>query len=286
MVAAFAAACETPTQRADHLAEHTGLHRELLVGASFHHVAYLRLSSAGPLLVFIEGDGSPWTGGGREIAADPTPQQPLALELAARTAGAVLYLGRPCYLGLATAAECHPSDWTMGRYSPEVVRSLAVATGRIALEHDFREVILIGYSGGGTLAQLMAPQVAGLRAVVTLSANLDVRAWTAYHGYLPLSGSLDPADSPPLPAGIIEIHLVGGQDRNVPPALLDRYLTRHAGAQVWTFDAFDHGCCWQREWPALLPRIMTQLDAAPAAQAHPDGETRLRSAAPREPPGH
>jgi len=262
------------------------LSRELLVGASFHHVAYLRLSSEGPLLVFIEGDGSPWTGGGREIAADPTPRHPLALELAAHTAGAVLYLGRPCYLGLATAAECHPSNWTMGRYSREVVQSLAAATNRITLEHDFREVILIGYSGGGTLAQLMAPQVARLRAVVTLSANLDVSGWTAYHRYLPLSGSLDPADSPPLPAGVIEIHLAGGEDRNVPPALLDRYLTGHPGAQLWTFDAFDHGCCWQREWPTLWPRIMAQLDATPAAQAHPDEGTRPRSAAPQEPPGH
>src|SRR6185437_2332145 len=107
----------------------------------------------------------------------------------------VLYLGRPCYLGLASSPECRPADWTFERYSARVVASLAAATNRFREREGRPDVVLVGHSGGGTLAVLMAPQVQGLRAVVTIGANLDVAAWTLWHGYLPLNGSLDPADT-------------------------------------------------------------------------------------------
>jgi hypothetical protein len=259
-VVALLCGCTTPAQRADRLAARGGLTRVLLEGTRFHHVAYERLGAQGPLFVFIEGDGSPWTGDGRRIAADPTTRNPLALELAVRTtSGSVLYLGRPCYLGLASSAECLPSDWTFGRYSPQIVASLALAANRVTRQRDFHDVILVGHSGGGALVVLMAPHVERLRAMITLAANLDTRAWTLYHGYLPLTGSLDPADSAPLAAGITEIHLAGGADRNVPPVLLGRYLAAHPGAQLWTFAGFDHRCCWQRAWPMLLPRLMERV---------------------------
>lgn len=264
-LAALLCACATPAQQADALAADGGLSRTVLQGTRFHHVAYLRLGGGEPLFLFIDGDGTPWTDGGRRVAEDPTPRRPLGLELAVSTRyGSVLYLGRPCYLGLAPSAECHPSDWTAGRYSRDVVESLAAAINGFAQGHGFREVIVVGHSGGGTLAVLVAPYVAGLRAVITIAANLDVKAWTAYHGYLPLSDSLDPTDSPPLASDVTEIVLAGGVDRNVPPALLDTYFARHPTAQLWTFTGFDHRCCWQEEWPTLLPQLMARVGVGPA----------------------
>ena len=259
-LAALLCGCATPAQHADALAADGGLSRTVLQGTRFHHVAYVRLGGGEPLFLFIDGDGTPWTDGGRQVAEDPTPRRPLGLELALSTHhGSVLYLGRPCYFGLAGSAECHPSDWTAGRYSREVVESLAAATNGFALAHGFRQVIVVGHSGGGTLAVLVAPYVSGLRAVISIAANLDVKAWTAYHGYLPLAESLDPADSPPLASDVTEIVLAGGVDTDVPPALLQTYLARHPTAQLWTFAEFDHRCCWQEEWPTLLPRLMGQV---------------------------
>jgi hypothetical protein len=257
--------CATPAQHADALAADGGLSRTVLQGTRFHHVAYLRLGGGEPLFLFIDGDGTPWTDGGRRVAEDPTPRQPLALELALDTRyGSVLYLGRPCYLGLAASAECHPSDWTVGRYSREVVESLAAAINGFALGHGFREVILVGHSGGGALAVLVAPHVAGLRAVIAIAPNLDIKAWTAYHGYMPLSDSLDPTDSPPLAPDVTEIVLAGSVDRNVPPALLESYFAGHPTAQLWTLTGFDHRCCWREAWPSLLPRVMAQVAAGQA----------------------
>jgi pimeloyl-ACP methyl ester carboxylesterase len=268
--ALLAGGCATPAHHADLLAARGGFTRVLLQGTRFHHVAYERLGPEGPLFVFIEGDGTPWSADGRRIAADPTPRRPLALELAVRTeAASVLYLGRPCYFGLAHSMECQPSDWTAARYSARAIQSMAAAVNRLASTHDFSEVVLVGHSGGGTLAVLMAPRIERLRAVITIAANLDVGAWTRYHGYLPLAASLDPADSKPLAANIAEIHLAGGADRNVPPALVQRYLTGHPAAQLWTFPSFDHRCCWVRAWPLLLPRLEERAAIAEGSRPRP-----------------
>jgi len=264
-LAAVACACATPAQHADALAADGGLSRIVVQGTRFHHVAYERLGGGEPLFLFIDGDGTPWTDGGRRVAEDPTPRRPLGLELALSTRyGSVLYLGRPCYLGLAASAECHPSDWTVDRYSREVVESLAAAINGFVLAHGFHEVILVGHSGGGTLAVLVAPHVGGLRAVITIAANLDVRAWTAYHGYLPLTGSLDPTDSPPLASSVAEIVLVGSVDKNVPPTLLKAYLEGHPTAEMWTFPGYDHRCCWEEAWETLLPGLMERVKVTAA----------------------
>lgn len=275
LAALLLSACATPAQRTDRLAARAGFKRVLLEGSRFHHVAYERLGAPGPLFVFIEGDGTPWTDAGRRIAADPTPGHPLALELAAETRSrSVLYLGRPCYFGLAHSEECHPSDWTSARYSEQAIQSLATALNRFTRTEAFQGVVLIGHSGGGTVAVLMAPLIERLRAVVTIGANLDVGAWTRYHGYLPLSASLDPADRKPLPAQVAEIHLVGGADHNVPPDLLQRYMKGHPAAHLWRFASFDHRCCWQRAWPSLLPRLMEQAGIAAGSSRAPAEASR------------
>jgi dienelactone hydrolase len=265
--------CSNPLRRADALASTAHFNRILIEGRSYHHVAYERPASGLRLLVYVEGDGTPWIDQGRKIATDPTPRRALALELATRTdVAAVLYLGRPCYFGLSAGAECRPSDWTSGRYSPAVVASLATAANHYIREHRIHDVVLIGHSGGGVLAILMAPSVLNLRMVVTIGANLDVQAWTALHGYLPLDGSLDPRDQPPLPSSIAEIHLSGGRDRDVPTALISGYLKTHPQARLWAFPDYDHQCCWANAWPSLLRRVMTQIPDTPV-QFQSDSES-------------
>lgn len=267
------AACASPVRRADAIAARGGLTRAVVCSRRFHHVIYRsRIAPDAPLFIFIGGDGSPWVDGGRRIAADPTAREPLALELAAHThGGTVLYLGRPCYLGLAALPECRPTDWTSGRYSRAVVASLTAVANRFIRRHPAREVVLIGHSGGGALAVLMAPKVAGVRAVFTIAANLDVAAWTALHGYLPLTGSLDPARAPALPSGIREIDLAGGRDKNVPPWLIERYEAGHPRARLWVLPRFDHQCCWLGAWPRLLPKLLARsgLAGAGGLVAHP-----------------
>jgi hypothetical protein len=259
--------CANPTLRARAYAQRNGMSAGVIQGARFQHeiftkAAAMRAAStpdamvdSAMLYVFIDGDGSPWVDAGTRIAKDPTPHRPLALELAAATPHAVLYLGRPCYFEPRLEAICTPDLWTSGRYSADVVDSLVAAVARYAAAHDNPPLILIGYSGGGTLAMLMAAQLPATRAVVTIAANLDVDAWARWHRYLPLSASKNPAAERPLADSIQQWHLVGGKDDNVPEALNRRYFDTLRPAQVWRYPGFDHACCWAEHWTSILARI-------------------------------
>jgi dienelactone hydrolase len=247
----------TSVVRADEIARTAGFDSTILRGAGFAHQAYYTIvPGTHTLFVFLEGDGSPWTNYGTRESLDPTPRVPLALQLAARTQASVLYLGRPCYYGARGDRECSADLWTSKRYSAVVVNSMAVALNDFLATHHFGEVTLIGYSGGGTLAVLMAPRVAEVRVVVTVAANLDIAAWTSFHGYLPLEGSLNPVVEPPLSARLREWHLVGERDRNVPAKLNSRYWERVSQDRLWLYPRMDHACCWVEEWPEIFARLL------------------------------
>jgi hypothetical protein len=237
-------------------ATRAGLRSELVQGAAYKHAIFVDSSSSdSSLYVFIEGDGLPWRRQGTEISANPTPHHALALTLAVHTPGPRLYLGRPCYFSASEDPACNPSVWTSGRFSPAVVASMAAVVNQRCADRCGGGVVLIGYSGGGVLAVLMAAQVPSTVAVITIAADLDTDAWTSAHGYSPLDGSLNPAALPALPSSIREWHLVGDRDTVVPPGLNTRYFDRIDTRLVWHFPEFDHVCCWEEHWPDLLTRI-------------------------------
>ena len=248
-------ACVSPQQQLDALAKETGFESLLLEGAGFRHQAYHNRSRDGrELHVYLEGDGSPWRDR-FHVALDPTPRQPLALRLMALDPRPSLYLGRPCYHGRHAEPGCAPHLWTLSRYGPAVVDSLVSALDDYRRRHPFEQLVLIGYSGGGVLALLMAERLPEVRLVVTVAANLDTRAWSRYHDYTPLLGSLDPARRTPLNAGLPQWHLLGGIDSIVPPETVAGFLAARPCARVSWFPDFDHGCCWPRIWPEYLRRF-------------------------------
>jgi pimeloyl-ACP methyl ester carboxylesterase len=258
------AGCGSPSARFDARAHALGFQRTLIAGTAFEHVVFTsRPGRAGEaaLHVYIGGDGTPWLSG-RWLASDPTPTAPVALELASRDPRGALYLGRPCYHGAGPAERCHPALWSSKRYGAAVVSSMVAALSRL-LERDApSQVVLFGYSGGGTLAMLIAERLAQVAAVMTVAGNLDVSAWTALHGYETLTGSLDPGARAPLPARITQIHLVGADDRNVPPRLTRAMAARQQRGQVVVVPDYDHVCCWVEAWPSLLRLLDTRATPA------------------------
>ncbi len=243
----------------------TGLERSTLLGEPFIHTVFQRLPMHnGSLHVYIEGDGQPFVTSG-EVARDPTPRYTPMLNLLRRDPAGGIYLGRPCYFGTATSPDCHYRYWTSARYGEEVVASMARVARRSSGD---RPVVLIGHSGGGTLAVLLAERLPNVVAVVTLAGNLDVAAWAAHHGYTPLDGSLDPARRPPTPAGILQLHAMGGLDTVVP-----QFLTLHAPIRlppgsICQLPKFDHTCCWQRHWAAVIEAIDASISADDSSLGH------------------
>lgn len=252
-------ACATPAQRVDALAAQYNFKRTEITSEQYRHVIYTNENwkARGALHVYIEGDGRPWLQP-NIVSMDPTPKEPMALRLMALDQSPSLYLGRPCYFGFALTEGCGPLLWTHHRYSETVVASLVQALNRY-LEHDYndRTIHLIGYSGGGVLAMLMAERLAQTTAVVTIAANLDIDKWAQRHKYSQMTGSLNPAQRPPLPKRIKQIHLVGGKDRNVSAKVVARVIRRQPkdSTQLIRYENHDHRCCWPQVWPEVLRNL-------------------------------
>jgi len=222
----------------------------------FDFMAYVpqRWRSGPELTVYIEGDGLAWLTPTRP-SSNPTPLNPVGLKLAlAHPAGEVAYLGRACqYLG-ANAAGCDPRYWTEERFSPEVVQAMSTAVSQLKAQRHAQRIILVGYSGGGALAVLLAAQRSDVQRIVTVAGNLDTQAWTQRHGLGELVGSINPADWARRVAHIPQWHFVGAQDSNIVPALVQGYaaqLPPHSPAHVLVLDGFTHSCCWAEGWAAL-----------------------------------
>lgn len=229
----------------------------VLHGDGFDHIAYFKQGQATnhhALHVYLEGDGTPWLRRGTP-APDPTPRKPLMFDLMTRDPAPSLYLGRPCYHGLRDSA-CTPEKWTNKRYSEEIVASMSAALDGATT--GYRSMVLLGYSGGGTLAMLLAERQPRVVALVTVAANLDTAAWTQLHGQQPLDGSLNPALRPPLRADIRQLHYTGAEDDNVPPQLVRAAISQQAGAIFREYPKQDHSCCWSKVWPQVLAELTTK----------------------------
>lgn len=261
------AGCATPSSKLNSFASERGFQKSTLRVNGFDLLVYknsaefetaVEGSTNVPrvLHVYLEGDGSPWRY--RTIVMpDPTPRNPLMLRLMALDKRASVYLGRPCYNGTSTDSGCDSRLWTSGRYSSQVVDSMAAAIKVLINRHEADAVRLFGHSGGGTLALLLASRISPVTHVVTIAGNLDTDAWTAHHGYTPLYSSINPAKQPPLRPEIIQWHLLGGRDTVVPVPLIKPFVVSQVAASGFLYNGYNHGCCWVNIWP----KVLTALDS-------------------------
>ncbi len=177
----------------------------------------------GELRVFIEGDGYAWERRNRP-SSDPTPITQTVLALATTSVQSnVVYLARPCQFVGPTSRNCHENLWTGERYSEPVVASLNQAIDHLMAEYEATRLILVGYSGGGTIAALLAARRSDISGLVTLAAPLDITAFTDFHGVTPMTGSLNPVDHAHALSHIPQTHLIGEDDEIVPLALTRTY---------------------------------------------------------------
>lgn len=210
------------------------------------------------LTIYLEGDGMAFLGTGR-VSPDPTPENPVGLRLALQHGVAAAYVARPCQYSLPNGQgrNCDPAVWTARRYASEVVDSMDAAVDGLKRRSGARRLVLVGYSGGGVLAALLAARRNDVAGIVTVAANLDARYWVARDRLSPLTGSLDPTDFLDRLRIIPQVHLVGGRDEVVTPDVVASYVTKlGVGAPVSVVEmaGYSHICCWAENWPNLMRR--------------------------------
>ena len=217
------------------------LKQSTLVQSHFKHRVVESYKKSRYIHVYIEGDGRPWRTR-TSISADPSPRNPLMLRLMTLDTNHTLYIGRPCYYQ-TNDKKCTPNWWTNSRYGNRVVKSMNRVLD-LHLSND-KEVVLIGHSGGGTLAMLMAAQRQDVVAVVTLAGNLNVAAWASHHNYSPLVGSLDPAALPQLDQNIKQLHFLGAKDHTILKSMLQPVIDKQHNAKLVELADVSHSCCWE-----------------------------------------
>lgn len=212
-------------------------------------------AEGGRLTVYIEGDGLPWKRK-NEVSDDPTPVNPVAMRLAALDpSGAVGYLARPCqFTGGTAGRNCTSDVWTKARYGEEAVSAMNEGLQQLKERAGAREIALVGYSGGGTIAALLAIRRTDIVWMKTVASPLDTGAFTSLHKVTPLSASLNPADNDAALARIPQIHYVGEEDEIVPAEINRRFLSQMGDtscAALVILPGLDHRSGWTDVWPGL-----------------------------------
>lgn len=216
------------------------------------------------LTIYVEGDGLAWLSS-TQASSDPTPRDPMGLRLAlAQPVGAAVYLARPCQYVGPDSRGCARRYWTDARFAPEVIDATDRAVTQLKNQFGAQHVTLVGYSGGGAVAALVAARRSDTDMLVTVAGNLDHRAWTALQRISPLSASLNAADYVGALGSLPQLHFAGARDDNIPPVLAENFAKRFGTSLppvVRIEPDFDHTCCWAQAWPRLYLQIRAQTRA-------------------------
>lgn len=250
LLSAALSGCQSPQQALQALASQHSAQLETLTTQPFPLALGTPLQRlvTSRIRIYLEGDGYAWATASQP-SLDPSPRHLLVAQLAFSDPLPSLYLARPCQF--VTSPSCSPAIWTDQRFGEEVLSSLDGALDRIKTRYRNQDFELIGYSGGGALALLLATRRADVAQVQTLAGNLSPRQWVRLHKLSPLSGSLEPLDQRERLARIPQRHLFGADDEVMPPLLLQQYRQALGSAgclESAVLPTVSHSRGWEHAW--------------------------------------
>lgn len=251
------AGCVPP--KTERVAKKNGYQNKTIRTSQFRLKSYQKISNNTSIInVYIEGDGR-IKGMQNQLSNDPSPRAATVMQLAVLDPNPnVIYLARPCQFSpedLPTV--CERKYWTSGRYSNEVIDSMNQALDQIKQQSGTAKINLIGYSGGGAIAVLLAARRNDIASIRTIAGNLDLRAMEKHHDTEPLNNSLDPMDVAVQVQNIPQLHYVGDKDKIVPVIVIENFRAKAnlKSSQVIVLKNVEHAKGWNKQWPTLLKNV-------------------------------
>ncbi|MCX5681377.1 MAG: alpha/beta hydrolase [Candidatus Omnitrophica bacterium] len=241
---------------AENIASKAGFTKEYIKVGDFTLATYQRFNRhSDSVSIYIEGDGRAWETK-HKLSDDPTPSNPVALRLAAvDSSDNVAYVARPGQYPVSGFPECDSKYWSGSRFAPEVVESIDKVIDILKEKLGVKYVELVGYSGGGAIAVLVAARRNDIVALRTVAGNLDPRALSEYHRVSQIEGSMNPMDVAQKVAHIPQRHFVGSNDQIVPPFIARSFINKMGyknNERTAVVQGATHQSGWSEHWPELL----------------------------------
>ena len=203
--------------------------------------------------VYIEGDGRAWIRKNR-ISTDPTPRNKMVHALVVKDQKIdTAYIARPCQYN--KNSHCHSDIWTFSRYSTEVMGSINTALTIIKEQKNYRNIELIGFSGGATVALILAATRNDITSVRTLAGNLDPEFTNRLHQVTAMPNALNPAHYAHTLQFIPQNHFIGENDVIIPASVFKHYqqaFSKKDCLQSRVIKNANHHQAWVEHWNQLL----------------------------------
>lgn len=236
--------------------------KKLVKGGDFWITTYQKITNKNqPYVFYIEGDGSAFAGR-YQVSHNPTPRRQMLIKLAMKDPRPnVIYVARPCqYTAMDLNPKCSNAYWTDKRLSDDSVESMNQVINSI--NNNRQKFSLVGFSGGGGIAVLIAERNDMVKDIITIAGNLDHKAFTQYHNVTPMLGSLNPIDYAKKINDIPQLHISGGRDKTIPPFIADKYVQESNSRCVkqLIFEENMHNKGWENFWEYILTLPVTCYD--------------------------
>ena len=144
----------------------------------------------------------------------------------------------------------------LGNYQPQWLDN---ALSQVVMRYPGVKLELVGYSGGGNIAALLAARRTDVRSLRTVAGNLDVAYVNALHHVTAMPDAVSAIDSASALRTLPQIHFSGDDDKTVPPTVARRFQRAVGGhcTQVDVVSGMAHGSDWAAIWPQLLAKALT-----------------------------
>lgn len=254
-------ACST-TRTTLTLAEQSGFVTQTHPTSTFVITSFEHLPDTPPskIHVYIEGDGNSWKTK-YMLSDNPTPKRPLALSLALLDPHPhVIYLARPCqYTPHSQDKLCHPKFWSSHRYAKEVIQAENEVLDQIKAKFKNKQFVLVGFSGGASVAALLASERQDIATLITVAGDLNHVELNKYHHTSPLKGSLNPTDVAYKLKNLPQHHWSGEKDPIVPPFIATNFfksINNPTTTHIHLLKNADHHKEWEKNWRSILQQSL------------------------------
>jgi len=181
--------------------------------------------------------------------SDPAPQ--------------LLYLARIGQFNNANVGAKYKKYWGNARFSPEAVLAASQAIDQTKSLTKAEKVHLVGFSGGGGLAAILAEQRKDVASLITVAGLLDTEWWAIeYLQHLSANGanyshafslSINPADQAESIAALPQVHFSGSNDTNIPPQMVSQFQKKIPFTHFQHIILpYPHNQGWTESWPRQL----------------------------------